>query len=119
MKIENKEIIKTRLAMLSVFLLCSVLFLLIGCTDRSNLVTNSITGTLTKVILKDDKVELTFSGDGYAIITATNIDSDGTNWCNVLTPHIGEKIKLTWIANYVQTSIAYVEYIGDQMNYDL
>lgn len=91
-----------------------VVCLLSGCTDRGNLTSNDITGTLTKVVLKKDKVELTFGEDSYGIITAKNIDSDGTNWYNVLKPHEGEKIKLTWIGNYNEVIIAYVEYLEER-----
>ena len=98
-----------------------ILILLIGllagciestdCTDGVDLVSNDITGTLSKVVLIGDEVKLTFSGDSYGIITAMNIDSDGTNWYNVLKSHEGERIKLTWIANYDKLIIGYVEYL--------
>lgn len=91
-------------------IICSFV-LLSGCTDRGNLVSNSITGTIEKVELKDDKVKITFSGDSYGIITATNVDSDGTNWFNILKSHEGKKIKLTWIGNYNEIVIAYIEFV--------
>jgi len=99
----------SKILIIGVTILCIIL--LSGCTDKGNMTSNSITGTLGKVVLKEDKVELTFSNNSYGIITATNIDSDGTNWYNVLKLHEGENIKLTWIANYQEIVIAYVEYL--------
>ena len=98
-----------KILIIGMTILCIIL--LSDCTDKGNMTSNSITGTLEKVVLKGDKVELTFSNNSYGIITATNIDSDGTNWFNVLKLHAGENIKLTWIANYQEVVIAYVEYL--------
>ena len=93
--------------------------ILSGCYQ---IVKGEIHGTIGKITLKDidtfssteknNVIEVTFVNNSYCILDAKRYNTDdGTDWYDVLEPHIGENVTITW-AQSTGSSIANILYVN-------